>query len=61
MTDGLWDALRVGDDITVDGKIAAIHRDVGVIVMITQNGTDLWVTADDVKTHRPNQRKENAL
>ena len=50
--------IKIGDDVTVSGKVTALEN--GCIKLTTATGTSLWVMPKDIKTHKPNGRKEKA-
>ena len=51
--------IQIGDDITVAGKVKLIKN--GCLKIKTKNGTELWIEAEDIKTHRPIDREEDDL
>ena len=51
--------IKVGDDITVAGKVKRIEN--GCLMIKTKNGSELWIEEKDIKTHRPINREEDDL
>lgn len=47
--------IQIGDDIIVAGKVKHIKN--GCLMIKTKNGTELWIEAEDIKTHRPMRRE----
>lgn len=47
--------IKVGDDVTVAGKVTKIEN--GCYRMETKNGNHFWIDPEDIKTHRPGKKE----
>lgn len=45
--------VEVGDDINVEGVVKFVEEDCKTILIETKDGTPIWISPKDIKTHRP--------
>lgn len=50
--------IHSGDIITVSGEVAKIEDN--RIAVVLPSGTEIWISAEDIKTIRPMERKSEA-
>ena len=48
--------IQIGDDITIAGEV--IKAENGCFKVETKNHNQFWILPDDIKTHRPIDRRE---